>query len=218
MKSMPSSSQGASPAPKPSAAVYARYFVLVAIGLPLVIIAIYFVGMLKTAEAREITAACNSLQPASQSKKYKSFPVEAKQFALKNYRGETVSLADYRGRVVLVNFWASWCKTCRSEKPSLEAMASELAGDGVEVLALASDPDWNLVRGALPNGSNLTVLLDPPVEGSSFGGVATDWGIKAVPETFVIDRNGVIRHYLVNKRDWKSSVARTCIEALAREG
>ncbi|MEE9385018.1 MAG: TlpA disulfide reductase family protein [Nannocystaceae bacterium] len=231
---MPKSDATTPKSSKQSPTVMARYLVLVAVFVPVLCIAVYFVGMLKTAEAREVTAACGSLVPAGESKTIKSFPTTAADFTLErldigaydahvqerkapnDYKGETVSLADYRGRVVLVNFWASWCKTCRAEKPSLEAMADDLSDEDVAVLALASDPSWDLVRGALPTDSSLTVLLDPAAPGK-FGDVAKRYGIKAVPETFVVDKTGVIRYYLINKRDWRSSVAKTCIEALTRE-
>ena len=195
-----------------------RYLILVVVAVPLIGIATYFVGMLKDAQAREIEAACKGLAPAPRNDKFeKPFPTTAKDFTLRDYKNQPVKLSDFRGKVVLVNFWASWCKTCRSEKPSLEAMATEFADDGVVILALASDPDWEKVRGALPNGSNLTVLLDPPDEGETFGKIAKSYGITAVPETFVIDKHGVVRHYLVNKRDWKSQIAQTCIESIAAE-
>ena len=196
---------------------YTRYAILIAIAVPLLGISVYFVSMLKTAEAREVEAACNGLRGTDKSPTFaQAFPTAAKDFKLQDWQGKQVSLADYRGKVVLVNFWASWCKTCRSEKPSLESFASDLGND-VVVLALASDNDWQKVKGALPNGTNLTVLLDPPPEGDNFGPTARAYGIKAVPETFVIDKEGVVRHYLVNKRDWKSGIARTCVEALVRE-
>src|SRR5690606_17560922 len=64
-------------------------------------------------------------------------------------QGQSVSLEDYKGQIVIVNFWASWCTVCRSEKPSLEQLQLDHAADGVTVLAVASDKDWAPVKRAM---------------------------------------------------------------------
>ena len=129
-----------------------------------------------------------------------------------------MKLSDYRGKVVVHNFWASWCNVCKSEKPSLRTMAEEMSGDQLAVVTMASDRSWDDVRKILPKGAPYQVLLDPPVDDdTNLGQVATAWGIKAVPESFVIDKRGRIRMYLVNKRDWDAPVTETCLQALVDE-
>ena len=128
-----------------------------------------------------------------------------------------MKLSDFRGKVVLVNFWASWCSTCKAEKPSLQRLESEMAGDDFEVVALASDTDWKPVDDRYPDGLNMTVGLDEVAEESELGPVAKAWGIQAFPESFAVDRKGNLRYYFINKRDWDSDVAVTCLRGLIDE-
>ena len=67
---------------------------------------------------------------------------------------------------------------------------------------------------ALPDGVPFRVFLDPPAGDSNIGAIASSWGITAVPESALIDRNGNIRAYFANRRDWQSSVAETCIRSV----
>ena len=104
----------------------------------------------------------------------------------------------------------------RTEKPSLTAMTNEL-GDQLSVVTLASDRGWDDVKKALPKGAPYQVLLDPPADDGNIGAIASSWGIKAVPETFLIDKQGRVRMYLVNKRDWDAPITKTCLQALVDE-
>ena len=195
----------------------ARYSLLAASSLALLGVAAYFFVMLGSAQAREVRAACNGLRPTKKSPTFeRAFPATAKDFSAQSWNGEMVNLAQYRGKVVLVNFWASWCKTCAAEKPTLNRLQQDLSTDDVVVLAVASDKEWGPVKKKLVGGSPLTVLLDPPKGDDTFGPIAKAYGIKAVPETFVVDKSGVVRYYIVNKRDWTNGIARTCIEDLTR--
>jgi peroxiredoxin len=200
----------------------------VAVALAIGLLAIQYVRLLQPAQAREIAAACNGLRPAADNPSFLcpteanprqrcAFPTAAKEFAVQDHTGKSVSLSHYRGKVALVNFWASWCDVCKSEKAGLDALQRKFSEQGLVVLALASDRDWQPVRDALPAGSPLNVLLDPPVGSDNLGAVAKSWGLTAVPESFLVDRNGIIRHYFINRRDWNSDVAHTCIRALLDE-
>lgn len=179
-----------------------------------VVVGLMFVTSLKPAAAREIQAACPGLRPAAENAAYGHIPATAINFSAQAHDGHMVKLSDFRGRVVLVNFWASWCDVCASEKPSLEVLDDKLSGPDFKILALASDDNWENVKKRLPQGSPLTVLLDPPVKGQNLGRIAKSYGITAVPESFIVDRDGTIRYYLINKRDWTSGVAETCIRSL----
>ncbi|HEU4731871.1 MAG TPA: TlpA disulfide reductase family protein [Kofleriaceae bacterium] len=208
-----------------------------------------FLWMVPTAAARELQAACRGLRAEAELNPALcpngtscSAPTPAPDFTAKDITGKDVKLSDYRGKVVLLNFWASWCGVCKTEKPALNAMASEMASsDDFVVLALASDHAWPdaltgvldalapqavppgkptmekvgaAFRQALPSGIPFKVLLDPPAGDENIGKITASWGIKAVPESALIDRKGNIRAYFVNKRDWQSPVAETCLRSV----
>lgn len=211
-----------------------------------------FLWMVPTAAARETKAACRGMhgdQPVVPQLCGGggpcSLPVRAPDFTAIDHAGKPVKLSDFRGKVVLLNFWASWCGVCKTEKPALRAMADDMASDDFVVLALASDRSWSdvlvaLVEGlapgfklpegaldmkqalasysqALPQGIPFKVLLDPPAGDGNIGAITAAWGIKAVPESALIDRDGTIRAYFVNKRDWESPVAKTCLRSVIDE-
>ena len=92
-------------------------------------------------------------------------------------------------------------------------MHNKLADSDFVVLTIASDSNWKTVAKKFPNGTPLTILLDKPVKGN-LGTIAKKYGLTAVPETFVIDKDGQIRYHFINKRDWDSGVAATCLRAL----
>jgi thiol-disulfide isomerase/thioredoxin len=210
-----------------------------------------FLWMVPGAAERELQAACRGLHPEPELKPQLcpggqpcSAPVPAPDFTAVDVTGKTVKLSDFRGKVVLLNFWASWCNVCKTEKPKLNDMASEMASkDDFVVLALASDRGWvdalvavldslapeaaaSLPKGptmaqvraafdkALPSGMPFKPLLDPPDGDQNIGKIATAWGITAVPESALIDRQGNIRAYFANRRDWKLPVVETCLQSL----
>lgn len=207
-----------------------------------------FLWMVPSAADREAEAACRGLRnetmlnpalcPGGQPC---TLPVPAPDFTAKDITGKDVKLSDYRGKVVLINFWASWCGVCKTEKPALHAMAGEMASDDFVVLALASDHKWEdaltavlaslapqsvpqgtptmenvsaAFRQALPRGTPFKVLLDPPEGDGNIGKITDSWGIKAVPESALIDRQGNIQAYFVNKRDWQTPIAQTCLRSV----
>jgi len=181
------------------------------------LLGIEYLRLLRPAQAREVAAACRGLRPSSQNRALGSLPTKAPDFTAQDHTGRMVSLSDFRGKVVVLRFWASWCSTCKAEQPSLEELAAEADPDDMVVLAIASDPDWDKVRAKLPEGSNTTVLLDPPTGDSAVGPIAAAYGVEKVPETIVVDRDGIARYYLINKRDWTSGVAQTCLRSLVDE-
>ena len=206
----------------------------------------FFLWMVPSAAAREAKAACTGLRstgPALCNGKPCPLPMESPNFTAYDHTGKQVNFLDkYQGQVVLLNFWASWCGVCKTEKPKLYKMAEELGGDDFVIVTLSSDRNWTdvllaiveslrpktklpdgevafdvareIYGKALPGGLPFEVLLDPPAGDGNIGAIAEAWGIKAVPETALIDRKGVIRAYFVNKRDWESPVAETCLRSV----
>ncbi|MEJ2592461.1 MAG: TlpA disulfide reductase family protein [Candidatus Thiodiazotropha sp.] len=124
-------------------------------------------------------------------------PVPAPAFTLSGLDGRSHALADYAGRVVIVNFWASWCPPCRAEMPSLNRAWAKLQGKGVAMLAINAAEDRAAVAAFVGDHPiAFPVLLD------SDGEAGTRWAVKGLPTTFVIDRAGRIVYRAIGDREW----------------
>ena len=132
------------------------------------------------------------------------------EFKLIDLEGKWLSLSDYRGKVVLVNFWATWCGPCRVEMPSMEIVYQDLKEQGFEILAISSDPQGSIVTRPFVESKSLTfpILhdLDYRVSGT--------YGIRTLPMSYLIDRQGTLRHRVFGARDWNSPEARELIKEL----
>ena len=113
----------------------------------------------------------------------------APDFALPSLKsGAKVSLSSLKGRVVVLDFWASWCEPCRKELPELGKIAKDYAGRGVAVLTVNIDKErQNAERLSRLLGVTVEVLLDPA------GSVAGTYDLPKMPTSFVIDRKGLVR-------------------------
>jgi peroxiredoxin len=128
-------------------------------------------------------------------------------FKLRDRTGREVSLADLRGKVVFLNFWATWCAPCREEMPSLAALARSIDAQDAVFLAVSVDEEWEVVdRFAAQTPLPFTVLLDPSQE------VAAAYGSVKFPESFVIGKDGQLLYKIVGARDWGVTAARKLLE------
>ena len=119
------------------------------------------------------------------------------------------SLAEARGKVVMLNFWASWCAPCRAEIPSLEALAAQHERDGLEVLAVNFRETEGALRRFLASMPlSLTVLRD--VDGLA----ARAWAVNVFPSTVVIGRDGRPVFTVVGELDWTGPVARSWLSPM----
>ena len=110
-----------------------------------------------------------------------------------------ITLSQFRGQVVVLNFWATWCPPCIEETPSLVQMQSRLKAKGVVVLAVSIDADDTAYHKFLKDYSvNMVTVRDEAKKASSL------YGTFGWPETFIIDRNGVIRRKFIGAVDWAS--------------
>src|SRR5258705_13031093 len=109
----------------------------------------FYLWMVRPAAAREAEAACNGLRPSPTNPALGTLPVAAPDFKVVGHDGVSVSLSQFRGKVVLLNFWASWCGVCEMEKPAVFHVADDLGGEDFVVLSLAADTDWAEVLVAL---------------------------------------------------------------------
>jgi thiol-disulfide isomerase/thioredoxin len=117
--------------------------------------------------------------------------------ALKDLDGGSHRLSDYKGKVVLVNFWATWCGPCRDEMPSIQELKDKLAGKPFVVLAVNLDEPESRIRKFLSQMKlDFIILLDPE------GKAARAWGARILPATYVIGPDGKIRYSLVGEIDW----------------
>lgn len=153
-------------------------------------------------------AACQALQPTPVDDALGQLPVAAPDFTLKDYAGRDVKLSSLRGQVVLVNFWATWCNTCVVEMASMERLVEKERGKNFRLLAVSVDDDWAAIRKFFAKGTPLEVLLDTSRD------VPKKWGTEKFPESFLIDKDGVIRYYIVSNRDWDAPSVSACIDAM----
>ena len=127
---------------------------------------------------------------------------------------EPRTLEDYKGQVVLLNIWATWCAPCRIEMPSIEQLHQALGPQGLKVVAVSVDAagqDDAIRDFAKQLGLTFAILHDPTDR------TQKQYQATAVPETFIIGRDGMIRKKLIGSVDWNSSANRAVIEQLLRE-
>jgi len=125
--------------------------------------------------------------------------------------GKTHRLADYRGKAVLVNFWATWCAPCREEMPSIERLRAQLAGKPFAVLAVNVGESADAARAfaaTMPLGFPL--LLDRDTR------VSRAWGARVLPATYLIGPDGVARFSYFGELDWAKPDVRAVVERLMR--
>lgn len=125
--------------------------------------------------------------------------------------GAPVSLADFKGKGVLLNLWATWCVPCVAEMPALDATAARLAAEGIVVVPVSSDRGGAAVVRkfyAAHNIAHLGIWLDPR------GEAARGWGARGLPTTLIIDREGRERGRLEGGAEWASDAALAQIRKL----
>jgi cytochrome c biogenesis protein CcmG, thiol:disulfide interchange protein DsbE len=137
---------------------------------------------------------------------------QAPAFELSDMQGEKISLHDFRGRVVLVNFWATWCETCREEAPFLQKLVDdgELGSGFVALKILFRDSKSNAGQYLKENKFTFKVLLDDRQ-------VSADYGVKAVPESFIISKKGILIYKFIGPVSWNSPDVRSALRALISE-
>jgi len=116
----------------------------------------------------------------------------APDFSLRSLGGELFSLAQFRGRVVILDFWASWCAPCRATMPTLHALWQDVASRGVVLVGISLDRSEAAAASYLAanNYEDMVALWESLAAAQS---VASLYGVRAIPRTVVIDRNGVVR-------------------------
>jgi len=131
---------------------------------------------------------------------------------LRDLAGQEVDLKSLEGRVVLVNFWATWCEPCIAEMPSIQRLEAKLDGKPFAVLAVNYAESGAKVRAWLRKSRvSLHVLMDPDNKASD------DWGARGLPMTFLVDASGRVRYQTFGERDWSAPAATEAVEKLIAE-
>jgi len=136
----------------------------------------------------------------------------APDFSLQDINGNKVSLEDFRGKSILLNFWATWCQACKEELPSMQRLHETLSGEGIEVVAISIDRR-NLDRikeFAKEYKLTFPILWDPDQK------VRKHYYIMGLPTTYLIDPEGKLRGFASGAREWDSSDAIQALTSLKK--
>ncbi len=140
-------------------------------------------------------------------------PVNPIEFQLQSLGGPRVKLSSLKGKVVLLNFWATWCPACRQEMPSMQRMYRALRAEGLEILAVDLQENTQRVQGfAKELGLSFPIALD------SDGSVGTQYGAHALPTTFLLDRRGLIFAWAVGSREWDTPEMLAALRGILKNG
>lgn len=138
----------------------------------------------------------------------------APDFSLADIDNKKRSVSDLRGKVVLVNFWATWCPPCRQEMPSIERLSGVLKGEDFAILAVNVAENLDTVF-------SFTGTLDPvptfPIVFDKDGSVLKAWPVRGLPTTFVLDKEGRIAYRAVGGREFDNPAVLAQIRSLMRE-
>jgi len=159
-------------------------------------------------QARGLEWVIATIEPVGPPPRLASFP--APDFTLPTLSGAPIRLSDLRGKVVLLNFWVTWCGSCRAEMPTLDALYQQYKDRGLEVLAVNLDATTTSKVQAFVGelGVTFRIGLDPS------SSIARTYRVAGLPTTYLIDRAGNVVVQEVGARDWLDAVSRLAIEGL----
>ena len=133
----------------------------------------------------------------------------APEFKIVGDDGRTYTRADFGGKVLVLNFWASWCAPCVSEAPSLQAFGEQMRKDGVVVLGVSIDTNEKRYKQFLQRFHvTFPTARDPEAN------VSTSYGTFQIPETYVIDRTGKVREKIISNQNWMDPAFVSRVKAL----
>jgi len=122
---------------------------------------------------------------------------KAPNFSITTDSGKTISLSNFGGKLLVLNFWASWCEPCVTEVPSLDAFQRELAPQGVVVVGVSIDRNLKLYQQFLEKlPVSFETARDPDAN------ISSSYGTFQIPETYIIDRTGKVREKVISNQNW----------------
>lgn len=125
-------------------------------------------------------------------------PFSAPEFELMGEDGKLYRLSDYRGQVVILNFWATWCPPCRDEMPSMERAWQKVKGKGIVILAVNMGEDEDTIF-AFTGDYPVTFPLPMDLDGS----IIEKYPVVGLPTTYIISPEGIVTHRAVGTREWE---------------
>src|SRR3989338_894524 len=135
----------------------------------------------------------------------------AEDFSAALLGGRALKLSEQRGKVVMINFWATWCPPCREEMPAMERLWRHHRDQGFVMLAVSVDSVTAKVKPYIDeHGFTFPILLDPEMD------VANAYGVRALPSSFFVDRHGQLTALALGPRAWDSDASHSLVEALLR--
>jgi peroxiredoxin len=160
-----------------------RFIVFIMIAVPIVVFLLWYVSFIN--RSHRVLVLVGDTAP---------------NFTFPGLDGKKVSLTDYRGKVVFLNIWATWCPPCRKEMPSMEKLYQQLKGEDFEILAVSVDTAGATVVGPFMNELHLSfpALLD------TRGTAQNLYGTTGLPESFIIGRKGIIEKIIIGPTDWST--------------
>ncbi|HET7875589.1 MAG TPA: TlpA disulfide reductase family protein [Methylomirabilota bacterium] len=170
------------------------------------------IGLALLAAALLLPAAASAQDPAAALALIKPTPIRpAKDFQVATPDKKQVRLSDFKGKVVFLNFWATWCKPCEEEMPAMERLYRAYKNRGLVVLAISEDSEGApVVPFVKKHELTFPIGLDPKQS------VAGLYGIFGIPATFIIDRKGDRLYYANGPREWDSKPSRALFESLLK--
>ncbi|MGB5747352.1 MAG: TlpA disulfide reductase family protein [Desulfobacterales bacterium] len=138
------------------------------------------------------------------------FSTDPRMVKLQNTAGRYVRLGDLQGKIVFLNFWTTWCPTCRTEMPSMERLHRKLLGKDFAMVTVNIKETASQVKNFFEEYKlTFTALMD------TTGGVSTEFGIRAIPTTFILEKSGQILGRITGPREWDSKESVALFENLA---
>lgn len=143
-----------------------------------------------------------SVQPVKESR--------ASGFTLMDTEGKKRTLEEFKGKVLLVHFWASWCDPCKKEFPALSRLATEFGPKGLVVLGVAEDSRERVEAFLKENRAGFPILFD------QYGSVMRDYRVSLIPVSVIVGKDGLIEGTLLGPRDYESDAARDYFEKILK--
>lgn len=124
---------------------------------------------------------------------------QAPTFSLPDTNGKTISTSAFQGKVMLINFWATWCAPCREEMPALDALQQEFKENGLAIIGINIDNELGPVKQFIKDTkTKFLILHDPEMK------IHDNYKVTSYPCTFLVDKKGVIQKYWIGPQEWNS--------------